>query len=62
MKADIHPNYRPVVFQDTTSGESWITRSTIETDETTTWEDGKRVSPRQGRHLQHEPSRSSPAP
>ena len=40
MKADIHPNYRPVVFQDTTSGESWITRSTIETDETTTWEDG----------------------
>ena len=40
MKADIHPTYRPVVFQDTTSGESWITRSTIETDETITWEDG----------------------
>ena len=35
MKADIHPNYRPVVFQDTTSGESWLTRSTIETDDTT---------------------------
>ena len=40
MKADIHPNYRPVVFQDTTSGESFITRSTIETEETITWEDG----------------------
>ncbi len=40
MKADIHPNYRPVVFQDTTSGESFITRSTIETEETVTWEDG----------------------
>ncbi len=40
MKADIHPNYRPVVFEDTTSGESWLTRSTIETEETTTWEDG----------------------
>ena len=40
MKADIHPEYRPVVFQDTTSGESWICRSTITTEETTTWEDG----------------------
>ncbi len=41
MKADIHPTYREVVFQDTTSGESFITRSTIETTETVTWEDGK---------------------
>ena len=41
MKSDIHPQYRPVVFQDTSSGESWITRSTIETEETTTWEDGQ---------------------
>ena len=40
MKQDIHPDYRPVVFQDTTSGESWITRSTITTEETVTWEDG----------------------
>lgn len=40
MKPDIHPNYRPVVFQDTTSGESWITRSTIDTEHTTTWDDG----------------------
>ena len=41
MKPDIHPEYRPVVFQDTSSGESWITRSTIETEETITWEDGQ---------------------
>jgi large subunit ribosomal protein L31 len=40
MKKDIHPDYRPVVFHDTTSGESWITRSTMATEETTTWEDG----------------------
>tara|TARA_Y100001970_G_scaffold37473_1_gene46294 strand:- start:7435 stop:7707 length:273 start_codon:yes stop_codon:yes gene_type:complete len=41
MKSDIHPQYRQVVFQDTSSGESWITRSTIETEETITWEDGQ---------------------
>ncbi len=41
MKSDIHPQYRPVVFQDTSSGESWITRCTIETEETITWEDGQ---------------------
>jgi large subunit ribosomal protein L31 len=41
MKSDIHPQYRPVVFQDTSYGESWITRSTIETEETITWEDGQ---------------------
>ena len=40
MQQDIHPLYRPVVFQDTTSGESWVCRSTIDTEETTTWEDG----------------------
>ena len=34
MKADIHPNYRYVVFQDTSSGDKILTRSTIETDET----------------------------
>ena len=40
MKAGIHPNYRYVVFQDTSSGDKFLTRSTIETNETTTWEDG----------------------
>ena len=42
MKKDIHPdNYRPVVFQDTIAGTSWVCRSTVETDRTTTWEDGQ---------------------
>jgi len=41
MKADIHPNYRDVVFQDVTSGFSFLTRSTIDTKETIEWENGK---------------------
>ena len=40
MKSDLHPDYRPVVFHDTSSGTSFLTRSTITTSETTTWEDG----------------------
>ena len=40
MKADIHPTYRHVVFQDTSSGDKFLTRSTIETNETVQWEDG----------------------
>jgi large subunit ribosomal protein L31 len=40
MKADIHPQYRPVVFMDMSSGTSFVTRSSISTNETTTWEDG----------------------
>ncbi|MEB2778247.1 type B 50S ribosomal protein L31 [Algoriphagus sp. D3-2-R+10] len=40
MKADIHPNYRDVVFYDTSSEFKFITKSTIETSETITWEDG----------------------
>jgi large subunit ribosomal protein L31 len=40
MQADIHPDYRYVVFQDTTAGTSFLTRSTIETNETVEWEDG----------------------
>ena len=41
MKPDIHPNYRPVVFQDMSSGTSFITRSTISTSDTAVWEDGE---------------------
>ncbi len=41
MKKDIHPNYREVVFYDTSSEYKFITKSTIETNETITWEDGK---------------------
>ena len=40
MKTDIHPDYRPVVFLDTSSGEKFLTRSTVQTEETTEWEDG----------------------
>ena len=38
MKADIHPDYRYVVFQDTSSGDLLLTRSTIETSETIEYE------------------------
>ncbi len=42
MKKDIHPqDYRLVVFQDTSSKFSFLTRSTVATSETTKWEDGK---------------------
>jgi large subunit ribosomal protein L31 len=40
VKQDIHPEYREVVFQDSTSGFAFLTRSTIETSETIDWEDG----------------------
>jgi large subunit ribosomal protein L31 len=40
MKADIHPSYRDVVFYDTSSEFKFLTKSTIETSETITWEDG----------------------
>jgi large subunit ribosomal protein L31 len=40
MKKDIHPNYRDVVFYDTSSDYKFITKSTIETSETIEWEDG----------------------
>jgi large subunit ribosomal protein L31 len=35
MKPEIHPAYRDVVFLDTQNGTSFITRSTIKTQETT---------------------------
>jgi large subunit ribosomal protein L31 len=40
MKPGIHPDYRYVVFQDTSSGDTFLTKSTIETSESTTWTDG----------------------
>jgi large subunit ribosomal protein L31 len=41
MKKDIHPEYREVVFQDTSSDFKFITRSTMNSNETITMEDGK---------------------
>lgn len=34
MKAGIHPEYNPVVFQDITTGDMFITRSTMNTKQT----------------------------
>ena len=42
MKTDIHPkNYRMVIFHDNSSGARFLIGSTIKTDATDTWEDGK---------------------
>ncbi|TDG95619.1 type B 50S ribosomal protein L31 [Cardinium endosymbiont of Culicoides punctatus] len=41
MKKEIHPDYRAVVFLDTSSGAKFLTRSTIRTTETIEWEDKK---------------------
>jgi large subunit ribosomal protein L31 len=41
LKEGIHPeNYRPVVFKDVGADVAWITRSTVKTDKSITWEDG----------------------
>jgi len=40
MKADTHPDYREVVFQDLASDFAILTRSTIKSNETIKWEDG----------------------
>lgn len=42
MKQGIHPeDYRAVVFQDSVTGTTFITRSTVVTEKTVKWEDGK---------------------
>jgi large subunit ribosomal protein L31 len=42
MKKGIHPeSYRFVVFKDTSNDYSFMTRSTVATKDTITWEDGK---------------------
>jgi large subunit ribosomal protein L31 len=40
MKKGIHPEYREVVFLDTSSDHKFLTKSTIQTNETIKWEDG----------------------
>lgn len=41
MRKDIHPdNYRHVVFEDLNNGARILTRSTVQTGETTKWDDG----------------------
>jgi large subunit ribosomal protein L31 len=42
MKQGIHPeSYRFVVFKDMSNGTSFLSKSTAQTKETITWEDGK---------------------
>ncbi len=41
MKPDIHPEYRPVVFQDVSADFSFLTKSTAKASHgTIKWEDG----------------------
>lgn len=40
MQKEIHPNYHPVVFMDTSTGEQFLIRSTMGSKETIEWEDG----------------------
>jgi large subunit ribosomal protein L31 len=40
MKKEIHPEYREVVFFDTTSDFKFMTKSTMTSEETIKWEDG----------------------
>lgn len=40
MKAGIHPDYHPVVFEDASTGKQFLTRSTVNSDRTIEWADG----------------------
>jgi large subunit ribosomal protein L31 len=41
MKKGIHPEYRDVIFWDTSSDFKFMSRSTLNTKETAKWTDGK---------------------
>ncbi|WED22470.1 type B 50S ribosomal protein L31 [Vibrio sp. JC009] len=41
MKSNIHPDYRTVVFHDTSVDKYFLIGSTLQTDRTIEWEDGK---------------------
>ncbi|QRP49618.1 type B 50S ribosomal protein L31 [Amycolatopsis sp. FDAARGOS 1241] len=40
MKPGIHPDYHPVVFRDSSTGDAFRTRSTATSDRTIEWSDG----------------------
>ena len=40
MKQGIHPDYHPVVYQDRSTGDAFLTRSTATSDRTIEWPDG----------------------
>ncbi|MFB4279059.1 MULTISPECIES: type B 50S ribosomal protein L31 [unclassified Nonomuraea] len=41
MRKNLHPDYRPVVFRDPSVGFAFLTRSTLTSDRTVEWEDGR---------------------
>lgn len=41
MKPGIHPAYGPVVFRDKAADYAFLTRSTISSERTVEWEDGR---------------------
>lgn len=43
MREGIHPEYREVCFVDMTNGFQFVTRSCVNTRETTTTEDGREL-------------------
>ena len=40
MKSGIHPDYHPVVFKDSSTGDAFLTRSTENSRENVEWSDG----------------------
>jgi len=48
MKKGIHPEYREVLFQDISVDEYFLISSTLKTDKTKEWEDGKMYGPDKG--------------
>jgi large subunit ribosomal protein L31 len=40
MRPDIHPAYGPVVYQDRSTADAFLTRSTATSSETVEWTDG----------------------
>ena len=41
MKKGIHPDYNYVVFHDISSGHKFLNKSTMKSENTIKWEDGK---------------------
>lgn len=40
MKKELHPEYKEVVFQDSSSDFAFLTKSTMSSKDTIKWEDG----------------------
>ncbi|WP_436772491.1 type B 50S ribosomal protein L31 [Yinghuangia sp. YIM S09857] len=41
MRSAIHPEYREIVFRDKSADFAFLTRSTLDSDKTVEWTDGK---------------------